>query len=552
MLSVPPEIFQAIGVVLSLLLWGIGRPFLSTVSRSVLGAITVSTVMALAVFVPGIRWSAEPLPGGYGTVEPSGGTLPVRGFSDSSVAGISDSREDPVGVGVLTFADIRNAVRKTLREAGGSIDSRSIARHAIEADDIDTGSVTGRTIRDHSVSSRDLADRIEIGMLSADRISVDDDMSVGGYIRLSDAEVPSSTEGRLYNVGGMLYWSGILLSDSFSDVWSSDGVHAWRSTGNVGIGTTAPSQKLSVAGTVGILEGGSGAQYYTIFRGGDQNADVTYILPVASSNGLLRNTGGTLSWDTTTYLSSYTETDPVFVASAAHGITASNVSNWNTTYGWGNHASAGYLSASSYTAADVLAKMLTVDGSGSTLDADLLDGHDTSYFYPASNPNAYIADGNTGWDNSYGFIASYTETDPVFTASASHSITSTNVTNWNAAYGWGNHASAGYLSAASYTAADVLAKTLTVDGSGSTLDADLLDGHDTSYFQTALTNPVTGTGSSGHVPYWSSSSALTYDSDGNFYWDATNNRLAIGTTTTTQQLTLTGSIALPATTTSTT
>jgi hypothetical protein len=33
-----------------------------------------------------------------------------------------------------------------------------------------------------------------------------------------------------------------------------------------------------------------------------------------------------------------TETDPIFVASSAHGITGSNITNWNTAYGWGNHA----------------------------------------------------------------------------------------------------------------------------------------------------------------------------------------------------------------------
>ncbi|HSA08091.1 MAG TPA: hypothetical protein P5099_01870 [Candidatus Moranbacteria bacterium] len=69
------------------------------------------------------------------------------------------------------------------------------------------------------------------------------------------------------------------------------------------------------------------------------------------------------------------------------------------------------------------------------------------------------------------------------------------------------------------------------DGTGSTLDADTLDGHDTAYFQTALTNPVTGTGTAGHLAYWSSASAITYDTNGNFYWDATLNRLGIGVAT---------------------
>jgi hypothetical protein len=44
--------------------------------------------------------------------------------------------------------------------------------------------------------------------------------------------------------------------------------------------------------------------------------------------------------------------------------------------------------------------------------------------------------------------------------------------------------------------------------------------------QNALTNPVTGTGTAGQVAYWSSSSAITGES--NLFWDATNDRLGIG------------------------
>jgi hypothetical protein len=40
---------------------------------------------------------------------------------------------------------------------------------------------------------------------------------------------------------------------------------------------------------------------------------------------------------------SYTETDPLFVASPASGITNTSISNWNTAYNWGNHAIAGYV-----------------------------------------------------------------------------------------------------------------------------------------------------------------------------------------------------------------
>lgn len=50
------------------------------------------------------------------------------------------------------------------------------------------------------------------------------------------------------------------------------------------------------------------------------------------------------------------------------------------------------LATASYTAADVLAKLLTVDGAGSGLDADLLDGQSSAYYLNASNINAGTLD----------------------------------------------------------------------------------------------------------------------------------------------------------------
>jgi hypothetical protein len=79
------------------------------------------------------------------------------------------------------------------------------------------------------------------------------------------------------------------------------------------------------------------------------------------------------------------------------------------------------LDASGYTAADVLAKLLTVDGSGSGIDADKLDGNEATAFALAS----------------------------------------------------------------AVTAAALLAAIKTVDGSGSGLDADTLDGLDASGFASA-------------------------------------------------------------------
>ena len=65
------------------------------------------------------------------------------------------------------------------------------------------------------------------------------------------------------------------------------------------------------------------------------------------------------------FLTSYTETDPVFSAHASSGITATQISNWDTAYDWGNHASAGYLTAHQ----DISGK---ADTSGDTFTGDIL------------------------------------------------------------------------------------------------------------------------------------------------------------------------------------
>lgn len=108
------------------------------------------------------------------------------------------------------------------------------------------------------------------------------------------------------------------------------------------------------------------------------------------------------------YLTSYTETDPVYVASSWYSTT-NNSTNWNTAYGWGNHALAGYLTSEAYTGT-VTSVAMTV-------------------------PTGLSVSGTP--ITSTGTLA--------VTFTAGYSIpTTTSQGNWDTAYGWGNHASAGY------------------------------------------------------------------------------------------------------------
>jgi hypothetical protein len=125
------------------------------------------------------------------------------------------------------------------------------------------------------------------------------------------------------------------------------------------------------------------------------------------------------------YLTSFEETDPIFTASVAFDITSTQVSNWDEAYGWGDHASVGYLT--SFEETDPIFTASVAFGITSTQ----VSNWDTAY----------------GWGDhaSVGYLTSFDESDPVFTASVAFDITSTQVSNWDTAYGWGDHASVGYL-----------------------------------------------------------------------------------------------------------
>ena len=118
----------------------------------------------------------------------------------------------------------------------------------------------------------------------------------------------------------------------------------------------------------------------------------------------------------------------------SYAMLTDNSSNWNTAYGWGNHASSGYV---------------TYLGTA-IVDADF--------------------SANSGLMKK--------------TSAGSYTIVSDSSSNWNTAYGWGNHASAGYATLASPTlTGNPLAPTQSA-GDNSTKIAT------TAYADTAVSNLV--------------------------------------------------------------
>tara|TARA_B100002019_G_scaffold290119_1_gene307121 strand:+ start:2764 stop:4044 length:1281 start_codon:yes stop_codon:yes gene_type:complete len=134
------------------------------------------------------------------------------------------------------------------------------------------------------------------------------------------------------------------------------------------------------------------------------------------------------------------ETDPVFTASPASNIVNQNITNWNDAYGWGDHSTAGYLSS-----------LGSIGGHTDVTIATLQDAQLLRYSVA-----------NARWENwSPNYLTSYTETDPVFTASPAAGINATNISNWNTAYNWGDHGAQGYLTAEADTLDTVLGRGAT-------------------------------------------------------------------------------------------
>jgi microcystin-dependent protein len=92
----------------------------------------------------------------------------------------------------------------------------------------------------------------------------------------------------------------------------------------------------------------------------------------------------------------------------------------NSLYARGDHvhpSDTAKLDAASYTAADVLTKIKTVDGAGSGLDADLLDGVDAVVLAPPGGVTAFAGTAiPTGWLNCDGSAVNRATYAALFTA----------------------------------------------------------------------------------------------------------------------------------------
>jgi hypothetical protein len=228
--------------------------------------------------------------------------------------------------------------------------------------------------------------------------------------------------------------------------------------GQFGSATAVPVITVNAKGLVTAVS----ATNISIPTNLDSLTDVT--ITSAATNQLLQFNGSQwVNW-TPNYITSYTETDPT-VPSHVKSITTTEKSNWNTAYGWGNHATAGYLTSvtniSGYAGTLIREDNRTISPSELTAGqmkfgftswtndnnspyADFI--HMRSYTDSSGGTDNLIMFKKSGigmriWQQTWGSTSPYSSYVDAWTTG---NFTQTDVNNWNTAYGWGNHATQGY------------------------------------------------------------------------------------------------------------
>jgi hypothetical protein len=346
---------------------------------------------------------------------------------------------------------------------------------------------------------------------------------------------------------------------------SATGSLSYNSTTGV-ISFTMPAQNTS-----NITEGSN--KYYTDARVGSYLSTNGYATQSTIIGAITDSAPATL--DTLNELAAALGDDANFSTTVTNSIgtkwTQNNtkIGQWDTAYGWGNHANAGYLT--SYTEADTLA---TVTGRGASTSTDITISAAGRTLYN-SNSHAYIQVGPSGGGAAGTFGAhrlttssaldytTYIGYDTFYsdTTQKWHALRSNLGRKWKVNFGGyhqnkftigtydgggtsGSSLTAGWLEAdwterftvdaSGGNGVKVLGNTVWHagnDGSGSTLDADLLDGQQGSYYAAASSIPTNNN---------QLTNGAGYITDGNTNWNNSYGFITASDSSITSKLPLAG------------
>ena len=213
----------------------------------------------------------------------------------------------------------------------------------------------------------------------------------------------SGTTGQVLSTTGTTIQWVTPFTGSYTDLTNKPTIPAaqvnadWNASSGLGVILNKPA--VPAQPSVTTASAGTAALAYN-----SANGEFTFTPPDLSSFA-------TETYVTTRgYLTSYTETDPIFSASAASNITTTKISNWDTAFGWGNHSTAGYLIAETDTLQTVIGRGNTSTSpvyftaklqyanafAASDIDSNLATTYDGFFVKNTDDGNAYYSH-NTAW-----------------------------------------------------------------------------------------------------------------------------------------------------------
>jgi hypothetical protein len=248
---------------------------------------------------------------------------------------------------------------------------------------------------------------------------------------------------------------------------------------------------VTISGTGGGGGGVTGVSVATAngFSGvSDSNATNPTLTLATTVTGLLKGNGTAVSAATagTDYQAALTGTGLVNSSGGTITYVTNNSSNWDTAYSQrissftttGNSGAATFtsnvLNIPNYTAAGIGAIASSrVIGTTAPLQGggDLTADRTLSILQATTSQSGFLS--STDWNTFFNKQAALSGTGIVKSTAGTITYLTDNSANWDTAFGWGNHASAGYLTTATAATTYVpRTRTLTIDGVSQDLTVD--------------------------------------------------------------------------------
>lgn len=346
---------------------------------------------------------------GQKVLEDSSGTIIVSADSDQNLqmktAGSGDIEFNPSGTGVIQ-------AKGTLQMLDGKLITNSAGNNVAFGNNISVDQIASRSADTNLVLSGNGTGNVTLN----DDVVISGSLTVSGTTTTVNSETINLADNILnlnsdFTSGSPTQDAGLSVSrggsaaktflwDETNDRWTvgSDNMVAGTFIGALsGNATTASAwetaRTLSLTGAVtgsASVDGSGNVSLTTtatsdptLTLAGDASGSATFTnlgnatLTVTVANDSHTHTVSTIS-DLTATAAELNIMDGITATTAELNYMDGVTSNVQTQLN-------AKLASSSYTAADVLTKIKTVDGAGSGLDADLLDGQSSAYYQPASS-----------------------------------------------------------------------------------------------------------------------------------------------------------------------